>query len=89
MIGSAHSSFEEQYLLQKIVNHTGASYEMIQHIGEGDSLLMSEDRTPNLRGALITGLINELPETQLGQLKGEIERVRLKPCLFLMKIWSS
>ena len=34
VIGSAHSSLEEQYLLQKIVKHTGASYEMIQHIGE-------------------------------------------------------
>ena len=81
VIGSAHSSLEEQYLLQKIVKHTGASYEMIQHIGEGDGLLMSEDRTPNLRGALITGLINELPETQLGQLKGAIESGQIKTLL--------
>ena len=81
VIGSAHSSLEEQYLLQKIVKHTGASYEMIQHIGEGDGLLMSEDRTPNLRGALITGLISELPETQLGQLKGAIESGQIKTLL--------
>ena len=81
VIGSAHSSLEEQYLLHKIVKHTGASYEMIQHIGEGDGLLMSEDRTPNLRGALITGLINELPETQLGQIKGAIESGQIKTLL--------
>ena len=54
---------------------------MIQHIGEGDGLLMSEDRTPNLRGALITGLINQLPDTRLGQLKEAIEGGLIKTLL--------
>jgi NADH-quinone oxidoreductase subunit G len=81
VIGSAHSSVEEQYLLQKIVKQTGAICEMVQHTGEGDGLLLSEDRTPNLRGALINGLINKLPEKELGQLKASIEEGSIKTLL--------
>lgn len=81
VIGSAHSSVEEQYLLKKIVKQTGASFEMVQHTGEGDGLLTSEDRTPNLRGALINGLIDDLPERQLGQLKASIEAGEIKTLL--------
>ena len=61
VLGSAFSSFEEQFLLKNIVDHTKAQFEMVQHLGDGDGLLVSEDRTPNLRGALVNELLNTLP----------------------------
>jgi NADH-quinone oxidoreductase subunit G len=61
VLGSAFSSVEEQFLLKNIVDHTKAQFEMVQHLGDGDGLLVSEDRTPNLRGALVNELLNTLP----------------------------
>ena len=74
VIGSPFSSFEEQFLLKKLVDHLKADYEMIQHHGEGDGLLLSEDRSPNLRGALINGLIDAIPGNELGALRNKINQ---------------
>ncbi len=81
VIGSPFSSFEEQFLLKKIVNHVKADYEMIQHSGKGDGLLLSEDRSPNLRGALINGLIDVIPCNHLGALKNKINQGEIETLL--------
>ena len=72
LVGSAHSSVEEQFFYKSIADRSGAKVSMVSHYGEGDGLLQSEDRTPNLRGALVTGLIRELPATNLESLAREI-----------------
>ena len=46
---------------------------MVKREGAGDKLLISGDRNPNVRGALVTGLISQLPCAELKQLAGEID----------------
>jgi len=72
LVASAHSSVEEQFIYKSIAERTGAVVSMVSHYGEGDGLLLSEDRTPNLRGALLNGLIDKLPGANLEPLAREI-----------------
>jgi NADH-quinone oxidoreductase subunit G len=61
LVGSGRSSVEEQFLAKKLSAALGAGTHLVGHVGEGDKILISADRTPNLRGALVTGLISNLP----------------------------
>ena len=72
LVGSAHSTVEEQFYYKTIASRSGAKTCLVSHYGEGDGLLQSEDRTPNLRGALVTGLIDTLPEADLSSLARDI-----------------
>ena len=72
IVGSAHSSLEEQYLYSKIAKGTQAKVYLQYVVGEGDGLLQSEDRSPNLRGALVSGLISEIPQTNLEELAADV-----------------
>jgi NADH-quinone oxidoreductase subunit G len=69
VVGSGQSSVEEQFLLKALAAAAKAkSVDLVAHIAEGDGLLISADRTPNTRGALVTGLIKALPKAELGPL---------------------
>ncbi|MFU8847670.1 MAG: 2Fe-2S iron-sulfur cluster-binding protein [Opitutales bacterium] len=81
MVASAHSSLEEQFYYKTIAERCEAKVALVSHYGEGDGLLLSEDRSPNLRGALLTGLIDQLPEPELGALAREIESGAVKTLL--------
>ena len=72
-IASAHSSVEEQFYYKLIVERSQATVSMVSHYGSGDTILQSEDRTPNLRGALVNGLVAELPVKNLSSLAQKIE----------------
>ena len=72
IVASAHSSVEEQFFYRLIAEQTNASVELVCKTGVGDGILLTEDRTPNLRGALLTGLISELPSTDFSTLKEQI-----------------
>jgi len=72
LVSSARASVEEQFFHRLIANHCKASVFLPGHTGEGDGILLSEDRTPNLRGALLNGLINEIPEPNLNALAKSI-----------------
>jgi NADH-quinone oxidoreductase subunit G len=78
LVGSAHSSVEEQFYYKQIVDQSGAKVSLVSHYGEGDGILQSEDRSPNLRGALINGLISELPGSDLSGLAQSIEAGEVK-----------
>ncbi len=73
VVGSTHSSVEEQFLLSKIAAERSASVHLVRHWGEEDGLLISADRTPNTRGALLTGLKGELPSEDLSELSKAID----------------
>ncbi|MFZ9682051.1 MAG: 2Fe-2S iron-sulfur cluster-binding protein [Cephaloticoccus sp.] len=62
VVGSGRSSVEEQFLTKKLAAALNASVSLVSRVGEGDGLLLSADRNPNLRGALVTGLISKLPQ---------------------------
>jgi NADH-quinone oxidoreductase subunit G len=75
IVGSGRSSVEEQFLLQRIRESIGTDIPvwLVARTGEGDGKLLSADRNPNVRGALLTGLIESYPETELSELKQAIE----------------
>ena len=47
-------------------------------MGQGERLLISADRNPNVRGALVTGLITALPTQKLSGLAADIDAGKVK-----------
>src|SRR5260370_9466713 len=78
MIASGRMTNEELWLTRKIGELLGARYiDIVPRRGEGDDILLSEDRNPNATGAqLILGLDSEpgakLPAIVKGVKSGEI-----------------
>ncbi|HEX2852047.1 MAG TPA: 2Fe-2S iron-sulfur cluster-binding protein [Opitutaceae bacterium] len=64
VVGSGRSSVEEQFLTKKLAGALSASTQLVSRVGEGDKILISADRNPNVRGALVVGLIKTLPGSQ-------------------------
>ena len=80
VVGSGRSSVEEQYLTKKLaaaLNATGSTH-LVSRVGQGDKLLISADRNPNVRGALVTGLISALPSQKLTALAAAIDAGKIK-----------
>ena len=65
VVGSCKSTLEEQFLLTQISKKTKAKSFIRGHFGEDDGILLSADRTPNLRGALISGFTQKYPQDHL------------------------
>jgi NADH-quinone oxidoreductase subunit G len=61
IVASGRSTVEEQFLTRKLAEAVKAKVYAVSRIGPGDGLLVSADRNPNIRGALVTGLIDTLP----------------------------
>jgi NADH-quinone oxidoreductase subunit G len=81
VVGSGRSSVEEQFLTKKIAEKLGVSAQLVSRVGKGDQILISADRNPNVRGALVTGLISALPEQKLTGLAADIDAGRVKTVL--------
>ncbi|HEY0969036.1 MAG TPA: 2Fe-2S iron-sulfur cluster-binding protein [Opitutaceae bacterium] len=78
VVGSGRSSVEEQFLTKKLVAAVKATVALVSRTGQGDKLLVSADRNPNVRGALVTGLIAALPEAKLTALAAAIDAGQVK-----------
>ncbi len=78
VVGSGRSSVEEQFLTKKLADALKASTHLVGRVGEGDKILISSDRNPNVRGALVTGLVKELPATKLAALGSAIDAGKVK-----------
>lgn len=83
IVGSGRLSVEEQYLLRRIANAIGADVPvyLVSRTDEGDGMLISADRNPNVRGALLTGLIQALPEARLDALAAAIDNGDIRTVL--------
>ncbi|MGE9292004.1 MAG: 2Fe-2S iron-sulfur cluster-binding protein [Puniceicoccales bacterium] len=77
-VASGRLSVEEQAMLRKLVEKEPGSVTFVSHTEEGDGRLITNDRTPNVRGGLVTGLIKELPVPSLDKLRGQLEAGELK-----------
>ncbi len=73
VVGSGRSSVEEQFLTRKLAEAAKAQAWLVSRVGEGDKILVSADRNPNVRGALVTGLITALPSAGLDALGAAID----------------
>ncbi len=78
VVGSGRSSVEEQFLTKKLAAALKASVSLVSRTAPGDKLLISADRNPNVRGALVTGLISALPTAQLTSLAADIDSGKVK-----------
>ncbi len=78
VVASGRSSVEEQYLTKQLAASLSANVHLVGHTGEGDGLLISADRNPNTRGALVTGLIDSAPATALHNLAAAIDAGQVK-----------
>lgn len=72
-VGSGQMSVEEQWMLRQLAEAEPGGVRFVYHVAEGDGRLISRDKTPNLRGALATGLLQGLPEPHLHGLRDELE----------------
>ncbi len=77
IVGSGGSTVEEQFLTKKLAAALQAPVTLVSRVGPGDQILVSADRNPNVRGALVTGLIATLPAQKLAALAAEIDAGRV------------
>lgn len=78
VVGSGRSSIEEQWITKKLAAALKAPVALVSRVGKGDGILLSADRNPNVRGALVTGLISALPSQQLTSLAADIDAGKVK-----------
>ncbi len=81
IVGSGRSSVEEQFLTRKLAEYLKAPVTLVSRVGPGDKILVSADRNPNVRGALVTGLVSSLPAQQLTELAAAIDAGQVKSVL--------
>lgn len=77
-VASARMSLEEQFAFKQLVAAKPGPVYAASHMGRGDGLLISEDRTPNTRGLLVSGLIENLPVAHLSELAEKIRAEQVK-----------
>ncbi len=81
VVGSGRSSVEEQFLTKKLAEALKASTHLVSRVGQGDGILVSADRNPNVRGALVTGLISALPSQKPTSLASDMDAGKVKTVL--------
>jgi NADH-quinone oxidoreductase subunit G len=74
IVASARSTVEELFLIKQLADSTDAKVFLRGHFGEDDGILLSADRTPNLRGALATELIEQYPTDHLKDLGDSMDQ---------------
>jgi NADH-quinone oxidoreductase subunit G len=75
IVGSGRLSVEEQFLLRRLAAAVPGDTPvwLVARTGAGDGLLLSADRNPNVRGALLTGLIDRLPGAEVDALVAAVQ----------------
>ncbi len=83
IVASGRSSVEEQFLTKQLADALKAVVHLVGRAGQGDRILVSADRNPNVRGALVTGLISAVPAQKLSALAAGIDAGRVATILSL------
>jgi NADH-quinone oxidoreductase subunit G len=81
IVGSCRSSLEEQFLLNRLAKGMKAKKYLRGHFGEDDGILLSSDRTPNLRGALVSGFASSYPKDNLSTVSQALKKGQLDALL--------
>jgi len=83
IIASARQTNEELFLLKKLATKLGATTDCIPRIGEGDSLLVSADKSPNVNGARLNGICFTEMGINLAKIASGIEQGRIKTLIVI------
>jgi NADH-quinone oxidoreductase subunit G len=78
IIASARQTNEELWLISKLKAKLGANSDSISHMGEGDKLLVSMDKNPNIHGAQLTGIAANPKGTNLPKIAEGIRSGKIK-----------
>jgi NADH-quinone oxidoreductase subunit G len=81
IVASARQTNEELYLLSILAARTSALTDCVPRQGEGDKLLLSPDRSPNMNGARLTGIAASSPGSNLSKIADAIRAGRIKMLL--------
>ncbi len=68
IVANAWQTVEEMYLLKELSKQCDVEIFMASHLGEDDGKLVSCDKTPNMRGAFATGIVNKYPASNVDAL---------------------
>lgn len=68
IVANGWQTLEEQFMIAALARECSSKVHMASHIAEDDGKLVSADRTPNMRGAFVTGLVSEYPAPALDAL---------------------
>lgn len=71
IVANGWQTLEEQFMIAALARECSAKVHMASHIAEDDGKLVSADRTPNMRGAFVTGLVSGYPAPALDALARE------------------
>ena len=82
-VSSGHLCVEEQHLLAKLVSAAPGTVHQPARLAKGDGMLISEDRTPNTRGALATGILCAAPSASLDSLGADIDAGKVRTLVVL------
>lgn len=77
-VASGKMSVEEQFLLKNLAATVGGNVYLAETLGENDGLLISEDRSPNRRGALVSGLVKDFASAKVSALAAKIDAGEVK-----------
>ncbi|CAN5742380.1 2Fe-2S iron-sulfur cluster-binding protein [soil metagenome] len=78
MIASGRMTNEELWLTSRLARLLGVQFmDIVPRRGEGDNILLSEDRNPNTNGARLLGITRE-PGAQLPQIAQAVESGQVK-----------
>ncbi|MBQ8723375.1 MAG: molybdopterin-dependent oxidoreductase, partial [Opitutales bacterium] len=77
-VASGKMSVEEQFALKSLANAVGGNVYLAKTLGENDKMLISEDRSPNRRGALVTGLVKDFDSAEVSALAAKIDADEVK-----------
>jgi NADH-quinone oxidoreductase subunit G len=78
IIASARQTNEELWLISKLKAKLGATSDSVPRTGEGDKLLVCEDKNPNTSGAQLTGLAANPMGTNLPKIAEGIQSGKIK-----------
>ncbi len=78
IIASARQTNEELWLLKKLAGKFGATTDSIGRTGEADKLLVNADKNPNMTGARLIGICQDVPGNKLKEIADGIQAGKIK-----------
>jgi len=78
VVASGKMTLEEQFVLKKLAETCEIPVFLAKTLGENDGMLISEDRTPNRRGALVSGLVKDFDSSEISLLAQKIDAGEVK-----------
>jgi NADH-quinone oxidoreductase subunit G len=84
ILASGSMTNEELWLTSKLASAIGTNLiEVIPHQGEGDDILLSAERNPNMAGAELMGVTTNCPDQQLGRVAEGVRSGQIKVLIVL------